>query len=142
PMPPCRRGRLRLESGWRFRRGPPQEVDGSLADGPWRELGEAQDGKDADARPEQVRHERTSTGLRPWILPGANPFRRDPAQHAERPGQAPPVAPESAAPQLDDGTWQQVTVPHDWAITGPFLVDGPYGGMGRPESWGRSEERR
>ena len=141
-MTPCPRERLRLESGWRFRRVPPQEVDGSLAYVPWPELGEAQDGKDADARPEQVRHERTSTGLRPWILPGANPFLRDPAQHAERPDQAPPVVPESAAPELDDSAWQQVTVPHDWAITGPFLVDGPYGGMGRLESWGVGWYRR
>ena len=24
------------------------------------------------------------------------------------------------APSFDDRSWQQVTVPHDWAITGPF----------------------
>src|SRR5699024_4696063 len=87
------------------------EVDGSLAYVPWPELGEAQDGKDADARPEQVRHERTSTGLRPWILPGANPFLRDPAQHAERPDQAPPVVPESAAPELDDSAGSRSPCP-------------------------------
>jgi len=26
----------------------------------------------------------------------------------------------AALPNLNDGNWQQVTVPHDWAITGPF----------------------
>src|SRR5699024_3431056 len=134
--------RLRLETGWRFCRVAPDQVDDSLAYIPWPALGEAQDGKDADARPEQVRHESSDTGLRPWILPSANPFLRDPATHAVCPEQAPPVVPDSAAPDLDDSAWQQVTVPHDWAIAGPFLVDGPHGGMGRLESWGVGWYRR
>jgi len=25
---------------------------------------------------------------------------------------------------IDDSNWQQVTIPHDWAIAGPFIVDG------------------
>lgn len=25
---------------------------------------------------------------------------------------------------MDDSNWQQVTIPHDWAIAGPFIVDG------------------
>ena len=136
------RERLRLETGWRFCRVAPDQVDDSLAYIPWPALGEAQDGKDADARPEQVRHESSDTGLRPWILPSANPFLRDPATHAVCPEQAPPVVPDSAAPDLDDSAWQQVTVPHDWAIAGPFLVDGPHGGMGRLESWGVGWYRR
>nr|WP_229258865.1 glycoside hydrolase family 2 TIM barrel-domain containing protein [Duganella flavida] len=31
---------------------------------------------------------------------------------------------------------QTVTLPHDWAIDGPFLKDGPHGGMGRLVTWG------
>ena len=30
----------------------------------------------------------------------------------------------AAAWQFDDSQWQQVRVPHDWAISGPFIVDG------------------
>ncbi|MGP9602200.1 beta-galactosidase GalB [Brachybacterium sp. AOP42-E1-35] len=141
-MTPTPRERLHLETGWRFRRVAPDQVDRALDYVPWPELGEAQDGKDADARPEQVRHDAAETGLRPWIQPGANAFLRDPAQHAQRPDQQPPVAPDAADPALDDSDWQQVVVPHDWAIAGPFLVDGPHGGMGRLESWGVGWYRR
>lgn len=28
----------------------------------------------------------------------------------------------SAEPSFDDSRWQQVTVPHDWAIYGPFSI--------------------
>jgi beta-galactosidase len=35
-----------------------------------------------------------------------------------------------------DGHVSRVDLPHDWAIEGPFLVDGPHGGMGRLPSWG------
>ncbi|MCB9302857.1 MAG: DUF4982 domain-containing protein [Lewinellaceae bacterium] len=31
---------------------------------------------------------------------------------------------KGAALDLDDGAWQAVTLPHDWAITGPFILDG------------------
>lgn len=141
-MTPTPRERLHLETGWRFRRVAPDQVDRALDYVPWPELGEAQDGKDADARPEQVRHDAAEIGLRPWILPGANAFTHDPARQAQRPDQQPPVAPDAAAPALDDSDWQQVSVPHDWAISGPFLVDGPHGGMGRLESWGVGWYRR
>lgn len=141
-MTPTPRERLHLETGWRFRRVAPDQVDRALDYVPWPELGEAQDGKDADARPEQVHHAAAETGLRPWILPGANPLLRDPAQRAQRPEQQPLIAPDAADPALDDSDWQQVTVPHDWAISGPFLVDGPHGGMGRLESWGVGWYRR
>ncbi|MCO6492635.1 MAG: DUF4982 domain-containing protein [Phaeodactylibacter sp.] len=31
---------------------------------------------------------------------------------------------KGAAPDLDDSAWQPITVPHDWAIAGPFIPDG------------------
>jgi beta-galactosidase len=37
---------------------------------------------------------------------------------------------------FDDSHWRSVNLPHDWAIEGPFLAEGSYGGMGRLESWG------
>lgn len=133
---------LRLETGWRFRRVPADEVDHALDYVPWPDLGDAQDGKDADARPELVRHEAADVGLRPWILPTANPLRADPARRPERPAHPPEVAPSAADPAFEDSDWQRVTVPHDWAIAGPFLADGPHGGMGRLESWGVGWYRR
>ena len=33
---------------------------------------------------------------------------------------------QAVSPLYDDADWQTVTVPHDWAITGPF---DRYGGM-------------
>ena len=29
------------------------------------------------------------------------------------------------APDYDDSSWEKVTVPHDWAIKGPFIPPGP-----------------
>ena len=28
--------------------------------------------------------------------------------------------PSFAAPSFDDSAWQPVTIPHDWAVRGPF----------------------
>jgi len=33
-------------------------------------------------------------------------------------------------------TGAHVDLPHDWAIAGPFLTEGPHGSMGRLPSWG------
>lgn len=48
----------------------------------------------------------------------------------------------AASPAFDDSGWQNITVPHDWAITGPFDMDGngstaklPWKGQG----WYRTE---
>lgn len=137
------RERLRLETGWRFRRVQPEDVDPALEYAPRPALGKAEDGKDADARPEEVQHETGEViGLRPWILPSGNPLLADPSQRSKRPAHDPAVTVGAAAPDLDDSDWETVTIPHDWAIAGPFLVDGPYGGMGRLKSWGVGWYRR
>lgn len=31
--------------------------------------------------------------------------------------------PEAMSPDFDDRKWEQVTIPHDWAIYGPFSRD-------------------
>lgn len=152
------RERLRLDVGWRFRRVAPQDVDHALDYEPRPDLGTDEDGKDADARPETIRHDAdadpdadataAARGLAPWIRPSANPLLPDPTTHAVRPDLDPAVAPDAASPGFDSDAsnasdaWQEVTVPHDWAIAGPFLTDGPYGGMGRLESWGVAWYRR
>ncbi|MEE1650214.1 beta-galactosidase GalB [Brachybacterium sp. J144] len=141
-MTPSPRERRRLDAGWRFRRIPASEVDRALDYIPWPDLGEAEDGKDADARPEDVRHDVAEAGLRRWILPCRDEFVGDPAASTPRPAEKPLVRPDAAQPEHDDSSWQQVVVPHDWAIAGPFLVEGPHGGMGRLESWGVGWYRR
>ncbi|GJC96760.1 beta galactosidase [Colletotrichum higginsianum] len=72
--------------------------------------------------------------LKPWILPSANDFINDPAQHHERPDAEPARNVSYAAKGFDDGAWETVDLPHDWAIAGPFYTEeDPIigGGMGR-----------
>ncbi|KAK0615076.1 glycoside hydrolase family 2 protein [Bombardia bombarda] len=84
--------------------------------------------------------------LKPWILPSANDFIADPADHHQRPSVESPGSNVSfAQPKSDDSSWESVTLPHDWAIKGPFYtaenaVIG--GGMGRLPSQGVGWYRR
>ncbi|KAI1873484.1 hypothetical protein JX265_005106 [Neoarthrinium moseri] len=72
--------------------------------------------------------------LKSWILPSANDFIKDPAGRHERPASDPSSIPSLAEKSLDDSAWEDVTLPHDWAIKGPFYTgDNPVvpGTMGR-----------
>ncbi|KAH7140011.1 glycoside hydrolase superfamily [Dactylonectria estremocensis] len=73
--------------------------------------------------------------LKPWILPSGNDFINDPASRHEMPSTSPPISNLSyVQTSLDDSEWESVTLPHDWAIAGPFYTeDDPIvgGGMGR-----------
>ncbi|KAL2024849.1 hypothetical protein VTK56DRAFT_3548 [Thermocarpiscus australiensis] len=72
--------------------------------------------------------------LKPWILPTANDFIKDPSQHHQRPAGPPPGGDIPYVQKtFDDSAWEAVTLPHDWAIKGPFYAgSGPVGGgMGR-----------
>lgn len=74
------------------------------------------------------------TYLRPYILPSANDFILDPSKRYEAPSTSPPTNISYAQSVFDDSTWESVTLPHDWAIKGPFYEgDGVpvTGGMGR-----------
>lgn len=138
------RERVRLDQGWRFHAGDPAGVEGRLDYDVRPQVLQSADGKVADARPdaaEQVQADRPV--LKPWILPTGNRFIRDPAARHVRPP-APPAVGDIAflRADYDDGHWQPVTLPHDWAIAGPFLAEGPYGGMGRLPSWGIGWYRR
>lgn len=68
--------------------------------------------------------------LKPWILPSANNFLSE--KKYER-----PVAPAPGAnisyirSDFNDAAWEELNLPHDWAITGTFDAPGVDGGLGR-----------
>ena len=68
--------------------------------------------------------------------PPGNTFIKDPARRFTRPKGNPGGDVSYVRRAFDDRAWQKVDLPHDWAIGGPFLTTGPYGGMGRLPSWG------
>ncbi len=132
-----------LNDKWRFYAGDPPDAVGLDYDiRP--KVEKSADGKAADARPEAADGQpATSVAvLKPWILPTANPFIRDPARHHVRPAGDPGSDVSFVKAGFDDSHWRQVQLPHDWAIEGPFLTQGPYGGMGRLKSWGAVWYRR
>ncbi|MFT4249553.1 MAG: beta-galactosidase GalB, partial [Pseudomonas sp.] len=137
------RERIRLDTGWRFHRGDPPGVDGRLDYDVRPEVGQGGDGKDADARPEAAQQLQASRSvLKPWILPTANALIADPARRHARPPGDPGGDIAFVQAGFDDSAWDAVTLPHDWAIAGPFISEGPYGGMGRLPSWGVGWYRR
>ncbi|NIK02799.1 beta-galactosidase GalB [Xanthomonas cannabis] len=132
------RERVSLNAQWRFQRGDPPGNPVVLDYAARPQVTGSDDGKVADARPDQAQPLQSTAKdvLRPWILPTANALIADPAQRHQRPPGHPGSNVAYVQAQFDDSAWQLVDLPHDWAIAGPFLVDGPYGGMGRLPSWG------
>jgi beta-galactosidase len=107
------RARMSINDGWRFAKGdPPGDAVRPLYE--------------AASRPT----------LRRWILPTGNPFINDPAKRSARPSGNWGGDLAYVQRDFDDSSWRRVDLPHDWAIEGPFLRDGPHGGMGRLPSWG------
>ncbi|MFT3827927.1 MAG: beta-galactosidase GalB [Chitinophagaceae bacterium] len=72
--------------------------------------------------------------LKKWILPTANEFIKDADRRHQRPAGEPGSDFPFVQNSFDDGTWEPVTLPHDWAINGPFYKEQDAivgGGMGR-----------
>lgn len=137
------RQRLSLNDGWRFRLGDPDGLNGALDYDVRPEVKKSEDGKDADSRPtDAAKVNATRQVLKPWILPSANAFIRDPAKRHVRPDGHPGAEVSWVKRRFDDSKWDAVMLPHDWAIQGPFLETGPYGGMGRLKTWGAAWYRR
>lgn len=132
---PGERERISIDEGWKFYRyGPTEKADSLLYD-VRPEVRNEQDGKDADSRPtEAVAVAAVRGALKPWILPTGNAFLKDPAQRHARPAGTPGSTFPFVQAGFNDGQWQSVDLPHDWAIKGPFYVgaNAPIGGgMGR-----------
>ena len=132
------RERLSINAGWRFTMGDPAGTSASLRYDVRPEVKASEDGKAADAVPQAAALAAAAQEqvLKPWILPSGNAFIGDPARRHRRPAHEPQLDVAYLKPGYDDGTWKRVDLPHDWAIAGPFLETGPYGGVGRLPSWG------
>jgi beta-galactosidase len=141
---PVHAERHAINDGWRFQRGDPDGYGPQLQYDVRPVIRESADGKVADARPDEAEHlQRPANGLlKPWILPSGNAFLASPSQRAQRPAADPAVSPPLLRKDFDDRNWSGVTLPHDWAIEGPFLATGPYGGMGRLATWGPAWYRK
>ncbi|KAF0330324.1 beta-galactosidase [Colletotrichum asianum] len=100
---PGTRERTRLHAGWRF----------------WRS-NSIPDGVVYEHRPDANGDELVE--LKPRIMPAANDFIADPANQHQSPDSQPAVNISFASPIFDDSNWENVTVPHDWAIKLPFIT--------------------
>lgn len=129
------RERISLDEGWRFYKYGPNEVPDSLVYDVRPEVRNERDDKPADSRPtEAVAAARTQPVLKPWILPSGNDFLKDPAKRHARPPGNPGGRFRFVQAQFNDQGWESVSLPHDWAIKGPFYVGEGVpigGGMGR-----------
>ncbi|KAK6535366.1 hypothetical protein TWF694_001827 [Orbilia ellipsospora] len=118
---PTGRERISLNSGWQFKRWE-KNPDGLIYD-----------------NRTDLAYLTNAVILKPWVLPTANEFIKDPANFHTRPAGNPGSDVSYVQQSFDDSTWETVTLPHDWAIKGPFYTgDTPVvgGGMGRLPSQG------
>ncbi|ORX95835.1 glycoside hydrolase family 2 protein [Clohesyomyces aquaticus] len=73
--------------------------------------------------------------LKAWVLPCANDFIK--GTKRQRPSGTPPGNDVNYVKStFDDSSWESLTLPHDWAVKGPFNAPGIGGGMGRLPSNG------
>jgi beta-galactosidase len=130
--------RTSINSGWRFQMGDPADLTTPLMYDVRPVVTLTEDGKEADAKPEEASKVDAARQqvLKPWIMPSGNAFINDPERRYQRPVGDPGGNVSYVQASFDDSLWRNVTLPHDWAITGPFIAEGPYGGMGRLPSWG------
>lgn len=127
------RQRISLNQGWRFMHYE-SEPDKLMYD----ERPAVTDRNDnvvADTKPtEAVVMGSSEKVLKKWILPSSNSFIKDPATHHQRPVGNPGADFPYVQNNFSDNKWEQVNLPHDWAITKPFYEDNNAtvgGGMGR-----------
>jgi len=145
PPPPGHRDRISINDGWRFMRYT-GEPDTLIYD--TRPLvTDRNDNKVADTRASEAAVATSSThALKNWILPSMDDlfFGEYLMQH-KRPEGNPGRNFPFVQNDFDDSHWEQVDLPHDWAIKGPFY-EGEHaavgGGMGRLPSQGVAWYRR
>jgi beta-galactosidase len=139
------RQKISIINGWRFIKGDPTDANG-LAYDIRPEVTNRNDNVVADTKPtESIAVASSEKGLKKWILFSANDFIKDSAKHHQLPDGNPGGNISFVQNNFNDSAWEQVNLPHDWAIKGPFYeganpVVG--GGMGRLPSNGVGWYRR
>ena len=127
------RQRISINDGWKFMRY--TSTPDSLIYDERPVVVNTNDNKVADSRPTEVNTSTSSvTALKKWILPGANDFIDDPRDHHQRPSGNPGSEFPFVQYNFNEKPWEDVTLPHDWAIQGPFYKEANAivgGGMGR-----------
>jgi beta-galactosidase len=103
------------------------------------EVKDRRDDGPADAKPtEAVDVKASRLELKPWILPTGNDFIKDLSKCHVRPEGNPGNNFPFVQNNFDDGSWENVNLPHDWAIKGPFIknhdaeIDGSMGRLPSP----------
>lgn len=140
------RQRISINEGWYFYKYDSTAKPDNLIYDIRPEVTDSNDRKAADSQPTAaVKVEMTQQVLKEWILPTANPFIRDSRKHHLRPKGDPGSDCPFVKDDFDDRAWEKVTLPHDWAIKGPFQTGRSAevgGGMGRLPSNGVAWYRR
>ncbi len=125
--------RISLNNDWRFMRytSTPDKLIYDIRP----EVKDRNDNVVADTKPtEAAAVTAFESGLKKWILPTANNFIKDSSKHYKRPAGNPGADFPFVKNNFNDAAWQQVMLPHDWAINGPFYTGENAvvgGGMGR-----------
>ena len=127
------RERISINTGWKFMRY--NEVADKLIYDTRPVVTDRNDNKVADSKPtEAVSVTSSEQILKNWILPSANEFINDAAKHHQRPQGNPGSDFSFVQNNFNDAAWENVNLPHDWAIKGPFYKEANAtvgGGMGR-----------
>jgi beta-galactosidase len=132
------RERLSLDMDWRFTKGDPPGNQVSLlydvrpaGRGGRGGRGRRGGGAPADAAaPTNATPAPAPDVIKQWILPTGNDLIKDPAQRYTRPAGNLGGDVSYVQPGFDDNSWQHLNLPHDWAITGPWIANGD-GGTGK-----------
>ncbi len=129
------RPRISLNNGWKFFKYESQQDADNLIYDVRPQVKENWTFGEADDKPTEAENvEIKQMVLKPWILPSGNDFIKDPANQHVRPDGNPGNDFPFVQKDYDDSKWEDISLPHDWAIDGPFY-EGPdpevSGGMGR-----------
>lgn len=138
--PTAVRQRILLDQDWKFYKYKSTDEADDLYYDVRPEVNSVNDAKAADTpATEAEKLEASEKALKPYILPSANAFISDHSNHYKRPEGNPGGDFPFVQANFDDSNWEEVTLPHDWAIKGPFQEGGQAevtGGMGRLPSNG------
>lgn len=129
------RERVLINDGWKFYKYPDQTKSDNLIYDVRPQVNNKGEYLVADAKPtEAIELKASQEVLKPWILPLANAFIADKSEKHVRPTGNPGADFPFVQAKFDDSSWENIDLPHDWAIKGPFFTGWDAevgGGMGR-----------